>query len=135
MITKLSHTTVYVIDQDRAKEFYVGKLGFEVRDDARMGDFRWLTVGPKAQPDVRIILMKVAPTPTMNAEQVALLRQLVESGALGGGVLVTDNLKRDYEELVAKGVVFTDPPTEQPWGFAAIMKDDSGNYFSIGEER
>jgi predicted enzyme related to lactoylglutathione lyase len=79
--------------------------------------------------------MKVAPTPTMNAEQVALLRQLVESGALGGGVLVTDNLKRDYEELVAKGVVFTDPPTEQPWGFAAIMKDDSGNYFSIGEER
>jgi predicted enzyme related to lactoylglutathione lyase len=135
MITKLSHTTVYVLDQDRAKDFYVNKLGFECRDDARMGEFRWLTVGPKSQPDVRIILMKIAPTPTMTEAQADALRSLVASGTLGGGVLVTDDLKRDYEELRAKGVVFPQPPTEQPWGFAAVMKDDSGNYFSIGEER
>ena len=135
MITKLSHSTVYVVDQDRAKDFYINKLGFDVRDDATMGPFRWLTVGPKAQPDVRIILMKIAPGPSMNGEQCALLRQLVEAGALGGGVLVTDNLKRDYEELKAKGVEFPQPPTEQPWGFAAVFKDDSGNYYSLGEER
>lgn len=134
MITKLSHTTVYVLDQDRAKDFYLNKLGFECRDDARMGDFRWLTVGPKAQPDVRIVLMKVAPTPMMTEEQTAMLRSLVTAGALGGGVLVTDDLKRDYEELRAKGVEFPQAPTQQPWGFAAVMKDDSGNYYSIGEE-
>ena len=52
MIRKLSHAPVYVLDQDRAKDFYVGKLGFEVRTDATMGAFRWLTVGPKSQPDV-----------------------------------------------------------------------------------
>ena len=135
MITKLSHATVYVLDQDRAKDFYLNKLGFEVRDDARMGPFRWLTVGPKAQPDVRIILMAIAAGPAMDEPQCALLRKLVEGGAMGGGVLVTDNLKRDYEELKAKGVEFPEPPVEQPWGFAAVLKDDSGNYWSIGEER
>jgi predicted enzyme related to lactoylglutathione lyase len=135
MITRLSHSTVYVLDQDRAKDFYVNRLGFECRDDARMGLFRWLTVGPKAQPDVRIVLMGIAPGPMMSEEQCALLRKLVGAGALGGGVLVTDNLKRDHEELAAKGVVFAQPPTEQPWGYAAVIKDDSGNYFSLGEER
>ena len=49
MIQRLSHTTVYVLDQDRAKGFYVDKLGFEVRNDMNLGAFRWLTVGPKGQ--------------------------------------------------------------------------------------
>ena len=135
MITKLSHATIYVTDQDRAKDFYVNKLGFECRDDAKMGTFRWLTVGPKSQPDVRVILMAIGASPMMTEDQAAALRKLIEAGAMGGGVLVTDDLKRDYEELRAKGVVFPQAPTQQPWGFAAVMKDDSGNYFSIGEER
>src|SRR4029077_20581491 len=59
MITKLSHTTVYVLDQDVALAFYRDKLGLEVRTDATMdGGFRWLTVGPKTQPDMEIALMK-----------------------------------------------------------------------------
>jgi predicted enzyme related to lactoylglutathione lyase len=135
MITKLSHATVYVIDHDRAKDFYVNKLGFEVRDDARMGDFRWLTVGPKTQPDLRIVLMKVASGPNMTDEQRAALKLLVESGCLGGGVLATDDLRRDYEELKAKGVEFVAPPKEEPYGFAALLKDDSGNFYSLTEER
>jgi len=135
MITKLSHSTVYVLDQDRAKDFYLNKLGFECRDDARMGPFRWLTVGPKTQPDVRIILMAIRPGPMMSEEQAASLRTLVEAGVLGGGVLVTDDLRRDYEALKAKGVEFPKPPTEEPYGFAAVLKDDSGNFYSFGEER
>jgi catechol 2,3-dioxygenase-like lactoylglutathione lyase family enzyme len=135
MITKQSHSTVYVLDQDRAKDFYVNKLGFECRDDARMGPFRWLTVGPKTQPDVRIILMAIAPSPMLSEDNAAALRKLVEAGALGGGVLVTNNLARDYEELKAKGVEFAKPPTQEPYGFAAVMKDDSGNFWSFGEER
>jgi catechol 2,3-dioxygenase-like lactoylglutathione lyase family enzyme len=134
MITKQSHSTVYVLDQDRAKDFYVNKLGFECRDDARMGDFRWLTVGPKTQPDLRIVLMPIAASPMLSAENAAALRKLVEAGALGGGVLVTDNLERDYEELRAKGVEFPRPPTREPYGFAAVLKDDSGNFWSFNEE-
>ena len=135
MIKKLTHSTVYVLDQDRAKDFYLNKLGMECRDDARMGPFRWLTVGPKTQPDVRIILMAIAPSPMMKEEHVAALRELVQRGALSGGVLVTDDLRRDYEQLQAKGVEFVRPPTEEPYGFAAVFKDDSGNYFSFNEER
>ena len=135
MIKKLSHATVYVIDHDRAKDFYVNKLGFEVRDDARMGDFRWLTVGPKTQPDLRIVLMKVASGPMMTDEQRAALQKLVEAGELGGGVLSTDDLRRDYEELKARGVEFVSPPKEEPYGFAALLKDDSGNFYSLTEER
>lgn len=134
MITKLTHTTVFVLDQDRAKDFYLNKLGMECRDDARMGDFRWLSVSPKAQPDVRIVLMAIKAGANLKEEHVPMLRTLVEAGAMGG-VLATDDLERDYEALVAKGVVFVKPPTEEPYGFAAIFKDDSGNYFSFNEER
>jgi predicted enzyme related to lactoylglutathione lyase len=133
MITRQSHATVYVFDQDRAKDFYVNKLGFEVRDDAKMGEFRWLTVGPKAQPNFRIVLMPIAGGPRMDDKQREMLKELVKTGSLGGGVLVTDNLDREYEELKAKGVKFPQPPTKNPWGYSAVLEDDSGNYFSISE--
>ncbi|MBL8046875.1 MAG: VOC family protein, partial [Anaerolineales bacterium] len=52
MISKLSHATIYVLDQDKALKFYTEVLGFEVRTDFTMeGGFRWLTVGSKTQPD------------------------------------------------------------------------------------
>ena len=60
MIQKMSHATIYVLNQDVAKDFYVGKLGFEVKVDSSLPTgFRWLTVTPKGQPDLEIILMKV----------------------------------------------------------------------------
>jgi catechol 2,3-dioxygenase-like lactoylglutathione lyase family enzyme len=133
MITRQSHCTVYVFDQDRARAFYVDKLGFEVRDDARMGEFRWLTVGPKAQPSFRIVLMPIAGGPGMDDKHREMMKELVKTGALGGGVLVTDNLDREYADLTAKGVEFPQPPTKNPWGYSAVLKDDSGNYFSISE--
>lgn len=60
MIQKLSHTTIYVLDQDAARDFYVNKLGFEVRMDQSMDNgFRWHTLSPQRQPDLQMILMKV----------------------------------------------------------------------------
>lgn len=135
MITKHSHTCVYVIDQDRAREFYVDKLGLEVRDDVRMGDFRWLTVAPKTQPDACIALMLIAPGPRLNAEQAEQLRGLIAAGVLSAGVFQTDDCKRDYEELKARGVEFTREPKEMPYGIEALMRDDSGNFFSFTQPR
>ena len=131
MIEKLSYTTVYALDQDSAKAFYTEKLGFEVRQDERMGDFRWLTVGPKTQPDVAIVLMPVAVGSTLDEEKAAMLRTLVESGALGGGVLSTSDCRATYEELKAKGVAFSSEPKEMPYGIEALFRDDSGNFFSL----
>ena len=132
MITRMSHTTIYVLDQSEALKFYRDKLGFEVRNDKTMDNgFRWLTVGPKTQPDLQIILMPIHESPMFPADKVAQLRKLVESGALGAGVLEVDDCRKTYEELKAKGVEFMGPPQERFYGIEALMKDNSGNWFSM----
>jgi catechol 2,3-dioxygenase-like lactoylglutathione lyase family enzyme len=131
MLNALTITSIYVLDQDEALDFYVGKLGFEVRTDATMGDFRWLTVGSKSQPEVELILMKVAPGPMLDEATATQIRQLVAKGAFGAGVLESSDVRKDYEELSKKGVRFKGPPEERPYGIETVMQDDSGNWFSV----
>ncbi len=133
MIQKLSHATIYVLDQDAARDFYVHKLGFEVRMDQSMDNgVRWLTVSPKGQPDLQLILMQV-DGPNIKPEVVAVLRGLVEQGRINGGVLQTDDCRATYEELKAKGVEFLSPPADRFYGVEAVMKDNSGNWFSLNQ--
>jgi catechol 2,3-dioxygenase-like lactoylglutathione lyase family enzyme len=135
MIQRLSHATLYVLDQDAAKDFYVNKLGFEARMDAKMDNgFRWLTVSPKGQPDLQIILMQV-DGPYIQPEAAAALRTLLTEGKINGGVLQTSDCRKTYEELKAKGVEFISPPKEQFYGVEAVMKDNSGNWFSMTEPK
>ncbi|MEM9187866.1 MAG: VOC family protein [Myxococcota bacterium] len=135
MITRHSHSCVYVLDQDRAKDFYSEKLGFEVRDDIKLGDFRWLTVAPKTQPDTCIILMPLQPSPHLDQAAVDSLKALLEKGALSGGVLAVDDCRKSYEELKAKGVQFLSAPEERPYGIEAMLRDDSGNFYSMTQHR
>jgi predicted enzyme related to lactoylglutathione lyase len=135
MIRRLSHTSVYVLDQDRAKSFYTEKLGFEVRADVKMGDFRWLTVGPKGQADLEMVLMPIRAGATMPEDACAKLRSLIEAGYVGVGVFETTDCKKTYEELKARGVEFKMEPAERPYGIEALFKDDSGNWFSLTERR
>ncbi len=130
MITKLLHVNVFVLDQDRAKKFYTETLGFEVRTDTSMDGFRWLTVGPKAQPDINILLATPAP-PMFSESDAEALRGLVAKGAMAGGVFETDDCRRTYEELKKKGVTFLQEPAERPYGIEAVLRDDSGNWFSL----
>ncbi len=137
MIKGLSHTCVYVLDQDAAKTFYTDKLGMEVRSDVTMeaefegagAGFRWLTVGPAGQPDVEIILADCGMG--QDPETAQQLRGLVAKGALGHGVLRTDDCQKDYEDLSARGVVFLQEPSERPYGVEAVLRDDSGNWWSL----
>lgn len=130
MIDRLSHATVFVLDQDRAKAFYTEKLGFEVRTDVAMGNFRWLTVGLSAQPDLEIVLMPIDGAP-MPDEAKASLKALIQSGKLGACVFATRDCRKTYAELKARGVSFSSEPAERPYGIEAIFKDDSGNWFSL----
>jgi catechol 2,3-dioxygenase-like lactoylglutathione lyase family enzyme len=135
MIQKLSHATIYVLDQDAARDFYVNKLGFEVRMDQGMDNgFRWLTVSPKGQPDLQLILMKV-DGPNIKPEVAAVLKGLVEQGRINGGVLQTDDCRATYEELKAKGVEFLSPPADRFYGVECVMKDNSGNWFSMNQAK
>jgi len=132
MIQRFSHMTIYVLDQDAAYDFYVNKLGFEVHTDARMdGGFRWLTLNPKGQPDLEVVLMPTAPSPMMDQETSDMLRKLISKGAIGSGVMETADVRKTYEELNAKGVEFSQPPTERFYGIEALFKDNSGNWFSL----
>jgi catechol 2,3-dioxygenase-like lactoylglutathione lyase family enzyme len=136
MIQRLSHVTVWVDDQDAAYDFYVNKLGFEVRTDASMdGGFRWLTVGPKSQPGLEIVLMKIAPGPHLSQQAADSLRELVRGGALGGGVFDTADCRATYEELKTKGVEFSSPPAEQFYGIEATFRDAAGNWFSLTQPK
>lgn len=131
MITKLSHAPIWVDDHDTAVEFYVDTLGFEIRTDQTLEGFRWLTVAPKGQHETEIVLMELGPSPMMDDATVAQLRELLHKGAMGAGVLATDDCRATYESLAAKGVEFLEGPTERPYGVEAIMKDPFGNWFSL----
>ena len=100
MIQRLSHVSIYVLDQDAAYDFYVNKLGFEVRTDQKMDNgFRWLTVGPKGQPGLQIVLMPTTPSPMMDQATSDSLRELIRKGVMGAGVFQTADCKRSYEEV------------------------------------
>ena len=136
MIRRMSHATVYVLDQDRAKAFYTDKLGFEIKADVTMGSFRWLTVSPPGQADLELVLMPVRAAPNLPEEACARLKSLIEGGHLGVGVFETTDCKKTYEELKARGVVFKSEPVARPYGVVeASFVDDSGNWFSLTEHR
>ncbi|MBX7124638.1 MAG: VOC family protein [Cyclobacteriaceae bacterium] len=134
MITKLTHTCIYVLDQQRAYDFYVNKLGFLVHTDAPMGEgVRWLTVTPPEQPELEITLYLVSEGPMFDKETAETMRVLVSKGTFGAAVFTCKDLLATYEELTAKGVVFKKKPTKEFYGFEALFVDDSGNWFSLAQ--
>ncbi|MEO8210719.1 MAG: VOC family protein [bacterium] len=135
MISKMSHASIFVLDQDSAKDFYTNKLGFEVLTDVPMGEgVRWLTIGPKDQPGFEIVLILVSDKMMFTKESAEQMRNLVSKGTFGFGVFECDDIYATYEELKAKGVEFTKEPKKEFYGIEAIFKDDSGNWFSLGQK-
>ncbi|MEO5944895.1 MAG: VOC family protein [Ferruginibacter sp.] len=136
MIQKLSHMCVYVLNQESAYDFYVNKLGFKVHTDAPMGPGnRWLTVTPPEQPELEITLFLVAEGPAFSKDAVAMMIKLIKSETFGAGVFECKDIYATYEELKSKGVEFKKVPTEEFYGVEALFKDDSGNWFSLGQKK
>lgn len=137
MVTKLSHTSFFVLDQEKAFDFYVNKLGFKVNTDVIMDNgFRWLTVNPPDQPDLEIILMPVTDEGAMgwDAECAKALKMLLEKGVMGAGALYTADCRATYEELKQKGISITEPK-EQFYGLECIVNDGCGNWFSMTQPK
>jgi catechol 2,3-dioxygenase-like lactoylglutathione lyase family enzyme len=131
MLKRITHSQVYVLDQDEALDFYVGKLGLEVNIDADLGFMRWLTVNVPGQPERQLPLEKPgAPAhDDATAEQV---RELVTKGAMGmAGIFAVDDIDKTYKELVAKGVEFTEEPAERDYGIDCGLRDPFGNHLRI----
>ncbi|MEL6672055.1 MAG: VOC family protein [Bacteroidota bacterium] len=135
MITKMTHTNVYVLDLDKALDFYTQVLGFEVRIDQVFGEYRWVTVGLKSNPELELVLSPITTQMFRDEETVASIKALVAKGAFSGPVLACEDIYATYEELKGKGVEFTKEPTEEFYKTEAVFKDNSGNWFSLGESK
>jgi catechol 2,3-dioxygenase-like lactoylglutathione lyase family enzyme len=131
MFTNISIMTIWVSDQDAARDFYVDKLGFEVGDDVRLGDYRWITIHHPNQPELHVNLAVVGPP--LDAELQDAIRRALAKGSMPGFGLNTDDCRTTYEELSAKGVEFLQPPSERPYGVEALARDNSGNWLVIVE--
>ena len=135
---QLANYQVLVTDQDEALDFYVDKLGMEVRADVtvpEMGNFRWLTVGPVGQPDIAIVLMAVPDEPIVDRESADQIRTLLSKGVGSTVFLTTDDCQAAYEELSARGVEFQAKPEEQLYGVDAGFRDPFGNNFRLTQVR
>jgi uncharacterized glyoxalase superfamily protein PhnB len=84
-------------------------------------------VGPVGQPDVSIVLMAVPGPPVMDEETAEQVRNLTAKGFASTVFLTTDDCQAAYDEMVARGVEFTDAPEKRPYGIDAGFRDVSGN--------
>jgi uncharacterized glyoxalase superfamily protein PhnB len=129
-VIRISTTQLWVHDQDEALAFWRDRVGFEVREDVtvpEMGNFRWLTVGPQGQDDISVVLMAIPGPPIMDDGVRAKVADLTAMGFTGTVFLETDDVQKAYEELSGRGVEFTEPPTQQPYGIDCAFRDPSGN--------
>jgi catechol 2,3-dioxygenase-like lactoylglutathione lyase family enzyme len=134
MITNISLVTVFCLDQDTARDYYVDVLGFEPRTDVTMGEgYRWVTIGHPSQPELEVTLM--LPGPPLDADAAAFVRRQLEAGQMGGLGLRVDDCRKTFEELSAKGVTFLQEPSDRPYGVEAVMRDVSGNWLVLVEPR
>jgi catechol 2,3-dioxygenase-like lactoylglutathione lyase family enzyme len=134
MITNISLTTVYCLDQTETRDFYVDVLGFEPRADVTMGEgFRWVTVGHPSQPELDITFMR--PGPPLDGDAADFVRRQLEKGQMGGLGLTVDDCHKTYEELKAKGVTFLQEPSDRPYGIEAVIRDNTGNWLVLVEPR
>ena len=133
MLNSLGTTQIYVLDQDEALDFYVGKLGLEVREDVDLGFMRWLTVNVPGDADRGILLEKPGSS-VMSEETAAQVRELLSKGATGGHLFFRcDDAHKTYAGLKEKGVEIAEEPVEQPYGIDFGLRDPFGNHLRIAQ--
>jgi catechol 2,3-dioxygenase-like lactoylglutathione lyase family enzyme len=132
MLTSLAISSIYVLDQQKALDFYVGKLGLTVKEDQDLGFMRWLTI--HVPGDDREILLEKPGQPSMDDKTAAQVRDLLTKGASGGHLFfLTDDCRKTFDDLKAKGVEFTEEPTERPYGIDCGLRDPFGNHIRFSQ--
>ena len=121
-INRISHITVYVLDQDVALAWYQQKLGFEVcmDNDAVVAGMRWLTVCPQGNAATQFVLMLVREESDMSRVGTNLMTVLGSNDCIG-----------DMARLAREGVEIVGPPEEVPWGISGVIRDLYGNPYNL----
>jgi catechol 2,3-dioxygenase-like lactoylglutathione lyase family enzyme len=131
MYNAINMSHIFVLDQDKALDFYVNKLGLEVSNDMDLGFMRWLTVRVPGQPGRDVLLEKPGP-PGMDQAAADRIRELVSKGASGFTLgLTTPDCRKTFETLKARGVEITEELTEHFYGTDFALRDPFGNRIRI----
>ena len=125
---------IYVRDQDEALAFYVEKVGFRVHTDVKNGDFRWLTIQHPDQPSFQLGLFSPGP-PTLDEATAQTVKEVVAKGAMPPLVLVVNDCRAAYDQMLARGVEFTQEPIDRFGTVDAGFRDPSGNGWKMIQTR
>lgn len=130
VVSTVHITTLHVLDQDQALDFYCDRLGFEVREDIDLGFMRWLTIALPGDPQPQLLL-SLPGGPQVDPQTALQVRDLLTKGALGGIFLTSDDIVQTYETLRDAGVDITQEPLAQPYGTDIGLRDPFGNHVRI----
>jgi predicted enzyme related to lactoylglutathione lyase len=123
VISGVSKVVIDVEDQERAKKFWVGTVGFELVQDAPYGEERWLEVRPLDRA-LNLIL-------SLRAEERGERRSGPDDLPTSNVMFRCDDLQATYEELTSRGVEFPQPPVKQPFGWWSMFNDTEGNRYAL----
>lgn len=123
---RITLTSVFVDDQEKALRFYTEVLGFKKKQDFPVGDFKWLTVVSPEEPDGTELLLEPDDNPAARTYQEAIFKQAIPATAFA-----VDDIAGEYERLKKLGVTFTGDPTTGPGPAAAVFEDTCGNLIQI----
>jgi len=124
---KIALVALVVDDYDKAIEFYTKKLNFELIEDTKLSDTkRWVIVAPQGSTECSVLLAKAS-----NDEQKSRI-----GNQTGGRVflfLFTDNLKRDFNNLIGNGIRIIREPSAEVYGNVLVFEDLYGNHWDLIE--
>ena len=124
MFSKIMYVTLFVSDQDKAIDFYTN-FGFRKRIDANAPEGRFLTMALGDQQGWEVLLW------SGTAGQAK-----TEANRIGTLFIESDDLRRDFDELKARGVKFVEPePEPYPFGMLVTALDPDGNPVALRQTR
>ncbi|UTW55957.1 VOC family protein [Kordiimonas sp. SCSIO 12610] len=125
---KMYIKSIVVDDQQKALDFYTDKLGFTVKHDIPLGEFRWLTVVSKEEPDGVELGLEPNQHPASRTFQAALMADNIPFTAFS-----VDDIEAEVKRLKGEGVEFTQPPTDVGSAIIAVFNDTCGNLIQLIE--
>lgn len=126
MITGIAHTTLLVLEYDKAKQFYCEKLGFIVVEDTQLEKKRWVRLKAPGNQGSEILLSRADNE----------VQRKTVGNQTGGRVLFflhTDDFAADFDRLRSMNVEFVEGPLRRPYGMIAVFRDLYGNRIDLIE--
>jgi predicted enzyme related to lactoylglutathione lyase len=123
---RIELTSIFVDDQRAALAFYTDVLGFTKHHDIPLGEAAWLTVRSPEAPGGPELLLEPAGHPAVKPYRDALVQDgipLVQ--------FAVDDVQAEFDRLTARGVAFTQPPTDVGPVVMAVFDDTCGNLVQI----